>query len=178
MFFTISDRARKLERRRLQAGSFFSKGKSEAWVARRFRVSAVAAWKWHHAWKKDRHHGLISKGRCGAKKRLTKEKLRTIDHALLKGPEKNGFPSPLWTLERVSRVIQKEVHVSYHPGHTWKILRSLGWTNQKPVRRARERNESAIRRWHKDVWPTLKKGGVHQKQPLVSSTKQDSLIVR
>jgi len=141
-------------------------------------VSPVAAWKWHHAWEKDAKNGLKSKGRCGAKKKLTKEKFQAIDRALLQGPEKHGFSSPLWTLERVSRVIKKETHVSYHPGHVWKILRSLSWTNQKPVRRARERNEAAIRRWHKKVWPTLKKRGLHQKQPLVFLTKQDSPTVR
>lgn len=125
-------------------------------------------------WKKDRVQGLKSKGLCGAKKRLTKEKLRKIEAALLKGPEKNGFTSPLWTLERVARVAKRETRVSYHPGHIWKILHSMGWTNQKPVRRARERNETAIRRWYKEEWPALKKRGSHPERPLVFMTKRDS----
>jgi transposase len=178
MYFTISTRAKELERRRQRAGEHFNRGKSEAWVARHFKVSAVAAWKWHRAWKKDKKDGLKSKGRCGAKKKLTKEKLRTIDRLLQKGAEHNGFPSPLWTLNRVAELIRKEAHVVYHPGHIWKILRSAGWTSQKPVRRARERNETAIRMWYKGVWPTLKKGGSVQKQPSVSLMKQDSLTAQ
>lgn len=178
MFFTISTQAQKLERRRLQAGRYFNGGKTQAWVAEKMSVTTAATCKWYASWKKNDLQGLKSKGRCGAKKKLTREKLRKIDQALLKGPEKNGFHSPLWTLERVTRVMKKQARVSYHPGHAWKILRSLGWTNQKPVRRARERNTSAIQRWHKEVWPTLKKGGVESKLPLVSSTKQDFLIVR
>jgi len=177
MLFTISKRAKKLESRRLKAGEYFNNGKSEAFVAKRFKVSPVAAWKWHQAWKKDKKKGLKSKGRCGAKKKLTKEKLQKIDRLLLKGAESNGFSSPLWTLDRVAEVIRKETDVTYHPGHVWKILRSTGWTNQKPVRRARERNESMIRHWYKEVWPTLKKGGSDLKRPSVFLTKQDSPIV-
>lgn len=177
MYFTISMRAKELERRRLKAGEYFNNGTSEAWVARRFNVSPVAAWKWHQAWKKDRANGLKSKGRCGARKKLTKETLKKIDDLLLKGAEENGFPSPLWTLDRVAELIRKEVQISYHPGHVWKILRFAGWTNQKPVRRARERNEAAIRHWYKGAWPALKKRGFDPKQPLVSSTKRDSPIV-
>lgn len=173
MYFTISKRAKTLEHRRIKAGEHFNNGRSEAWVARRFKVSPVAAWKWHRLWKKDKKKGLKSKGRCGAKKKLTREKLRKIDRLLLKGAECNGFSSPLWTLDRVAEVIRKETNVRYHPGHVWKILRSTGWTNQKPVRRARERNESAIRRWYKEVWPALKKGGSDPKRPLVFLMKRD-----
>lgn len=176
MYFNISTRAKKLERRRLKAGKYFTNGKSDAWVARHFKVSAVAVWKWKKAWATDKNHGLKSKGRCGAKKKLTREKLKKIDSLLLKGAERNGFSSSLWTLDRVAEVIRKEIHVTYHPGHVWKILRSTGWTNQRPVRRARERNEAGIQRWYKEVWPALKKGGSDPKQPLASSTKRASPI--
>lgn len=176
MYFTISKRAKELERRRLKAGEYFNSGRNESWVAKHFNVSSVAAWKWHQAWKKDKKQGLKSKGRCGAKKRLTKEKLKKIDFLLLKGAERNGFSSPLWTLDRVAEVIRKETRVTYHPGHVWKILHATGWTNQRPVRRARERNESVIRQWYKEVWPTLKKGGSDQKHPLVSLMKRGSPI--
>jgi transposase len=48
--------------------------------------------------------------------------------------------------------------VEYHPAHVWKILRDLGWTCQKPERRARERNEEAIAAWRKYEWPRIKGG--------------------
>ena len=32
-------------------------------------------------------------------------------------------------------------------GHVWKLLRALKWSPQRPVGRARERNEQAIREW-------------------------------
>jgi putative transposase len=39
------------------------------------------------------------------------------------------------------------------------ILRKLGWTSQKPLRQAAERDEEAIERWKQEEWPSLKKSG-------------------
>ena len=66
---------------------------------------------------------------------------------LLEGPEAHGFPTPLWTCPRVARLIGDEFGVDYHERHVWKILRGLGWSPQRPVGQARERNEEAIRTW-------------------------------
>jgi hypothetical protein len=33
----------------------------------------------------------------------------------------------------------------------------LGWSCQRPERKARERNEEAIRRWVRHRWPRIKK---------------------
>jgi transposase len=48
--------------------------------------------------------------------------------------------------------------VTYYPAHAGRLLRACGWSSQKPVRRARQRDEAAIRRWVQDRWPVLKKG--------------------
>jgi len=42
----------------------------------------------------------------------------------------------------VAHLIADQFGVDYHPGHVWKILDDLGWSCQRPVGRARERNES------------------------------------
>lgn len=179
MFFTISPRAKKLEARRLQAGRYFNQGKSQAWVAKRMRVTTAASCKWYHTWTTDNENGLKSKGRCGVKKSLTKEKLRAVQRTLEKGALKAGFSNDLWTLERVRMVFKKEAHVDYHIGYVWKILtRDLGWSNQKPSRRARERNEAAITRWRKTQWPAIQKRGRVPIPASHSSTNQASLIGR
>ena len=62
---------------------------------------------------------------------------------LLEGPQAHGFPTPLWSCPRVARLIGDEFGVDYHEGHVWKILRALDWSPQRPVGKARERNERA-----------------------------------
>jgi len=40
----------------------------------------------------------------------------------------------------------------------WRILREqLGWTSQRPARRAVERDDEAIARWKEQRWPNVKK---------------------
>lgn len=137
------------------------------------KVTTAATCKWHARWERDKDKGLKSKGRCGIKKSLTKEKLRTIQQTLDKGPLKAGFPNDLWTLERVRTVMKRETKKSFHIGHVWKILtRDLGWSNQKPSRRSRERNEAAIARWKKTAWPAIQKRGHAPTPPSASSTNQ------
>jgi hypothetical protein len=53
------------------------------------------------------------------------------------GPARYGFRTELWTPARVARVIFLRWGVSYHPSQVWRILRSMGWSCQKPERRAR-----------------------------------------
>ena len=57
--------------------------------------------------------------------------------------------TPLWTCWRVAHLIEKEFGISYHSGHVWKLLRGLNWSVQRPVGRALERDEDAIREWKK-----------------------------
>jgi len=76
---------------------------------------------------------------------------------LLKGAKAAGFPTDLWTCPRIAQAVRREFGVSYHRAHVGRLLRSLGWSAQHPVRRAVEADETAIRRWVKEAWPRVKK---------------------
>ena len=53
-----------------------------------------------------------------------------------------------------AEVIARVTGVSYHPARVWYILREqLGWTWQRPARRATERDDAAIAHWVKQRWP-------------------------
>ncbi|WP_415651085.1 winged helix-turn-helix domain-containing protein [Rhodococcus qingshengii] len=48
--------------------------------------------------------------------------------------------------------------MTYGPTQTWTILRTrLGWSRQRPARRAVERDEDAIVAWRENEWPRIKK---------------------
>jgi transposase len=82
-----------------------------------------------------------------------------VEDELLKGAAANGYPTDVWTLQRVAEVIERLTGVRYHPAHVWSLLRQdLKWSWQRPARRATERNEDAIHQWVKKRWPYLKKG--------------------
>jgi transposase len=147
-----------LEQRRLEAARMFAGGATQAEVARTFGVSAQAASIWYRRWRQGGEPALRGAGRAGRRPRLSPAELAAVDQALRKGPEVFGFDTDLWTLARIAQVIERLTGVGYHPGHVWRLLRRLGWSLQRPARRARERDEAAIARWRAQEWPRIKGG--------------------
>jgi transposase len=90
--------------------------------------------------------------------RLSAAELEAVAQALGKGPQAFGFDTDLWTLARVAAVIERLTGVRHHPGHVWRLLRRLGWSPQRPARRASERDEAEIARWRAEEWPRIKGG--------------------
>lgn len=146
-----------LEARRMEAVALFKQGKSQAEATRALGVSRQTASRWYAAWKAHGKKGLKAAGRAGRKPRLAPKQLREIEAQLLRGPKAHGYATELWTLPRIAKVIKETCGVSYHPGHVWRLLRQMGWSCQKPTRRAKERDEEAIERWVKVQWPRIKK---------------------
>jgi hypothetical protein len=73
----------------------------------------------------------------------------------------------------VADLIRREFGVRYHVDHIGRVLRTLGWSPQKPERRARERDEAAIQRWVKVDWPQKSAAlerhtGVHRRERLAA----------
>ena len=88
-----------------------------------------------------------------------------LAQGLLRGAQAAGYPTELWTLKRIAKVIWKEFHVRYHPHALWHLLRRMGWSCQKPDRRACQRDEAAIAQWRRYRWPHIKKGRAAWRAP-------------
>ena len=82
---------------------------------------------------------------------------RRLVRLLLRGALAHGFATELWTTARVARVISREFHVRYHRAHVGRLLHGLGWSVQKPERRALERNEARIEQWKRETWLEIQK---------------------
>jgi transposase len=146
-----------LERRRLRAARMFDRGSTQAEVVRALGVSRQSASRWHRAWAEGGSAALASSGKRGRSARLSSAQLKAVEQALRKGARSQGYATDLWTLDRVGAVIESVTGVTYHRGHVWKVLRSLGWTRQRPARQAAERDDEAIAAWVKTTWPRVKK---------------------
>jgi transposase len=153
----IKGSAETLEFRRRLAVEHLREGKSINEVARIVKASPSSVWRWKKAWEQKGLAGLSAKPHPGRRARLNRAQKKQLVQLLLRGPRSAGYATDLWTLARVSEVIEKRLGVTYHPHYVWHILRRLGWSCQKPEQRARERDERAIRRWRKSDWPRIKK---------------------
>ncbi len=147
------------EQKRLRAAKLFKKNIPQAEIGRKLRVTPAAVNYWHKAWKKGGKKALKSKGPPGFRSKLTPKDRKTFSEAILKGPLKYGYETDFWTLSRLSVVMKKVTGVKFGHNHTWEIVRSLGFTPQKPRVLAGERDEAAIAAWKKKRLPGLKKMG-------------------
>jgi len=149
--------ALELEAQRRIAGRLLLEGRKVAEVAKLVGASWSAVKRWKVAVDKRGLDGLAAKPHPGKAPRLSDKQRKKLVLMLKRGPVTAGYETNLWTCPRVAELIRRQFGVTYHPAHVWKILRSLGWSAQKPQRRARERDEQAIEHWRKQAWPRLKK---------------------
>ncbi len=147
------------EGRRLRAWELKQEGWKQQDIARALGVSKGAVSQWmKRAEQEEGIEALKHRPPPGAQARLSEEQRAKIPELLARGAPAHGFRGEVWTCARVAEVIRKEFGVSYHPAHVSRLIRALGLSLQKPVRRANQRDEEAIRRWKEERWPELKKG--------------------
>lgn len=146
-----------LEARRRRAAEMFRRGEKQADVARELGVSRQSVSTWYAQWRQGGMRALKRSKRAGRPPKLTAAQKRSIERALLKGPQAHGYATDLWTLKRIGEVIEGETGVAYHQGHVWKILQSMGWSLQRPAKRPRERDDERLNAWRRERWPKVKK---------------------
>jgi transposase len=146
-----------MEERRMQAADLFEQGVKPAEIARRLGVWHQIVSDGRKVWRRSGRDGLRGAGRAGRRPKITREQLEEVETELAKGAEANGYANDVWTLKRVAEVIERVTGVRYHPARVWHILRhELGWSWQRPARRATERNDEAIHQCVKKRWSQLK----------------------
>lgn len=146
-----------LESRRRKVIALLDQGLSLHEVARRIRCHPSSVMRWRNALEKGGPDALKAKPASGRPCRLTARQKRRLVKLLLKGPRAHGYRTDLWTTLRIAEVIGRTLGVAYHRNHVGKLLHRLGWSHQKPERRAIERDETRIAQWKRTVWPRVKK---------------------
>lgn len=146
-----------------------AEGHAQAEVARRLKVSAAAVCQW--AKKQDKKGPKAwQRGRLGRPGKVTAKHCAVLAKELPKGAQAHGFMNELWTLPRIAEVLFRSTGLRVHPGHLWRILSQMGWSVQRPEKRALQRDEKEISHWKRHTWPALKKRPGGKTAPSSSST--------
>ena len=146
-----------LEARRRRAIVELGKGLMVTQVAERIGCSHSAVIAWRDAVRKKGEKGLAAKPAPGRPPKLTARQRARLPKLLLRGAEAWGYPTALWTTKRVASVIEREFKVKLHRAHVGRVLSDLGWSCQKPERRALQRDEKAIEHWKRYRWREIKR---------------------
>ena len=146
-----------LERRRRKAVALLEEGLSFHEIARRVGCHASSVMRWKRALAKAGSKGLEPKPASGRPCKLTKRQKQRLVGYLAKGAMAQGYRTDLWTTQRIAELIERRLGVRYHRDHVGRLLHQLGWSHQKPERRAIERDEERIAEWKRTEWPRVKK---------------------
>ena len=147
------------EGRRLRALALHERGWTGCAIADALGVTPGAVSQWLKRARDGGADALRQRPPPGPTRKLSAAQRRQLLTVLAQGAEAAGFLGAVWTTKRVAAVIRKEFGVRYHPAQVSRLLRFLGWSVQKPIRRATQRDEAAIAAWHSERWPALGKKG-------------------
>lgn len=146
------------EGRRLRAWELKRQGWTQQQIAQALGVTKGAVSQWMKRASEKGVGGLRRRTSPGAPPRLSEQQRAKLPELLARGAPAHGFRGDVWTCSRVAEVIRREFGVSYHPAHVSRLLKKLGLSLQKPVRKADQRDEEVIKHWKEEHWPKLKKG--------------------
>jgi transposase len=146
------------EERRLAAARLLQAGNvSQAQIARQVGVARQTVSRWARQLSAGGKQALRRRVRPGRKPRLDARQWQQLLDTLQQGARSAGFPTERWTLDRVRSVIYHLFGVRYNAHYLSERLHALGWSVQKPVVSARERDDELVEAWLKRDWPRVKK---------------------
>ena len=145
------------ELRRLRAWELSQKGWKQNKIAEALGVTEGAISQWVKKARTEGVEALYQRKGGGPKPRLTSDQIAQLPDLLNLGAEAYGFLGDVWTQARVRVVIKQKFGVSFSLSHIGRLLKQIGWTRQKPIARATQRDEPAIETWRTDKWLELEK---------------------
>jgi transposase len=145
------------EGRRLRSWELHQMGWTQSKIAEALGVTQAAVSQWLKRAKLGGVQALHDHPAPGPHPLLSPAQLARLQDLLAQGAETFGFLGAIWTRRRVTQLIEDQFGVSYHPGHVSRLLKQIGWSPQRPIVRASQRDEPAIAAWYAERWPALKK---------------------
>lgn len=147
-----------LEKRRKEAVRRIRAGERVMDVAADLGVSRVSVGKWKKAASEGGLRALNAVAQHVPQSRMSTKQKQQLKKILVRGAMARGYPTDLWTCDRIAEVVREEFAISYNPGHLSRILHEMNFSCQKPSSRARERNAQAAQVFRDETWPRIKKG--------------------
>jgi transposase len=142
---------------RLIAGNMFEQNLASRVIAASLKVDDQTVRRWRRIFTIRGRDGLLARKHPGRPCRLTPQQKDRLAELLIQTPGACGFDKHLWTQQLIADLIAREFGISYHHDHIGVMLGEMGFTHQKPARRAKERDEAGIEAWRQEFWPALLK---------------------
>jgi transposase len=133
-------------------------GESAAEITRCYGLGAKTIFVWLRDYRENGFEGLNPTLRTGRTRKLSDIEEEEVKRWIINGdPRQQGFDFGLWTRQIVADLIQSRFNIELSVTAVGTLLKRLGLTPQKPLRRAYERDEKAVEEWTRVIYPRIKK---------------------
>jgi len=127
-------------------------------VADFFDVSVRAVYGWLAIFSESGQRGLQAKEGAGRPPKVNPEQMKWIANTVRDNtPDQLKFEFGLWTLRLIGELIERELKLTLSKPTLGKIMRTLGFTPQRPLRRAYEQDAILVEDWLTTRLPALRR---------------------
>jgi transposase len=159
---------------RLQAVTLNMEGKTSPEIANILKVHRSKVSMWLRNWQQSGMDGILEGHRPGRPPGMSDDQRQRLADILDSGPVAYGFTSGVWTSPMVTRVIEEEFSITYHPAHVSRIIHELGFSVQRPKKMLAQADKVMQSRWIRYKYPRIKKKQEAKERHSSSKTKRAS----
>jgi len=164
--------------KRLRAVLLNAEGHTSSELAEILQAPRSKVSEWLRRYQTSGVDGLLEGCRSGRPSELTEKQQQQLGDILDSGPVAYGLDTGIWTSPMIAWVIGEEFGVEYHPGHVRKLLHAWGFSMQRPRRVLARADAEAQDRWHRRIYPAIKKKPARDTGRSSSQTKPVSAKTR
>lgn len=149
---------------RVQAIRLRKSGARVGDIAALFGLHRITVSRWMTAYNVGGAKALKGKKSSGRPRKIDCSEFFPKLRKIIKRPATRfGFENPLWTCERIQKVVRTDLKLKLSRSTIWRALRETNLSCQKPERRAFEQDPIARKQWIEKEWPKLKKKAKKQR---------------
>jgi len=153
-----------MEEIRIRAVQRVQDGESPEKVIQTLGFARACIYNWLARYRNGGWHALKTGSRCGRPKKLTGTQIRWIYKTVRdKDPRQLKFLFALWTRSMIKDLINRQFEIKLSKTSIGRLLHQLGFTCQKPLYRAYQRDSEAVKQWKEHIFPNIQKRAKKEK---------------
>ena len=147
-----------MEEIRIRAVQRVQAGESPETVIETLGFARACIYNWLARYRAGGWQALKTGSRSGRPNKLTGTQIGWIYRTIRdKDPRQLKFAFALWTRSMIAEVIGRQFSVKLSPTSVGRLLHQLGFSCQKPLYRAYQRDAELVKQWKKQVFPQIQK---------------------
>lgn len=147
-----------MEEIRMRAIERVQAGESPEAVVKTLGFARACIYNWLARYRSGGWHALRTGQRTGRPKKITETQIRWLYKTIRdKDPRQLKFTFALWTRSMIAALIKRQFNLKLSLASVGRLLTQLGFSCQKPLYRAYQRDSELVKQWKENVFPQIQK---------------------